>query len=300
VSHRATSSLILAAIVVLAACGPTEEPEDVDTPTGEVEEPEPTPSPAETIEEVDASTDAEALPDGVTDRPEWLGTRVLPERPDGLGEVQPTPPELEDRRLPPPDDHPLPPPEDVSFSATVDPVPDDVLQRSTWHEDCPVAVDDLRYLTVTFWGFDERVHTGEIIVHADVADDVVDVFARIHEARFPIEEMRVVTAEELDLPPTGDGNNSTGFVCRSKVSGGTWSEHAYGRAIDINPFHNPYERGDVVVPELASAYTDRGWQRPGMILDGDEVVEAFGDIGWGWGGDWTSAKDPMHFSVSGR
>ena len=72
---------------------------------------------------------------------------------------------------------------------------------------------------------------------------------------------------------------------RSPAASG-WSEHAYGRAIDINPFHNPYERGDVVLPELASAYLDRGNVRPGMIVAGDAVTQAFAAIGWGWGGEW--------------
>ena len=126
------------------------------------------------------------------------------------------------------------------------------------------------------------------------------MFRTLYDSRFPIEEMRVIRAEEIDAPPTGDGNTTSAFVCRP-VSGSTsWSMHAYGLAIDINPFHNPYLRGDVVLPELASAYTDRTDVRPGMIEPGDAVVEAFAAIGWQWGGDWTSLKDWMHFSANGR
>lgn len=259
-----------------------------------------TPRPVSVVAASLHEREAIPLPNGVISRPDWLGTRVLPQRADGIGEAQPTPEELRDRRMPPPYDHPLPPPDDETFRSNIGEIPDDVLDRSTWSEDCPVALDDLRYLTVTFWGFDERPHTGEIIVHADVAGDIVGVFERIYEERFPIEGMRVTSADELDLPPTGDGNNTTGFVCRSRVESGTWSEHALGLAIDVNPFHNPYSRGEVVIPELATAYTDRDWQRPGMILDGDVVVRAFAEIGWGWGGHWESASDPMHFSVSGN
>ena len=229
-------------------------------------------------------------------RPAWLGTRVLPRRPDGLGEAQPTPPELVDRRLPPPDLRPAP---DV-FEATIEPVPDDVLERSTWTKDCPVALDELRYLTLTFWGFDDQPHLGEMIVHNSVASDVAEVFGRLYDARFPIEEMRVVAAHELDAPPTGDGNNTAAFVCRASTGGSTWSEHAYGLAVDVNPFHNPYHRGDVVIPELASAYLDRNRDLPGMITAGDVVTEAFAGIGWGWGGGWNSSKDWMHFSQSGH
>lgn len=231
-------------------------------------------------------------------RPGWLGTRPLPVRDDGRAVAQPTPPELSDRRLetitslaPPPDD---------AYVATIDAVPADVVARSSWTDDCPVTVDELAYLTVSHWGFDGDHHTGELIVNVAVAHDIVEVFGRLHQARFPIEEMSVVPAEALDREPTGDGNNTTGFVCRAAVGSSSWSMHAFGLAVDINPFHNPYLKGDLVIPELASDYLDRERVLPGMVVDGDVVVRAFADIGWPWGGDWTSLKDWMHFSSSGR
>jgi D-alanyl-D-alanine carboxypeptidase len=233
---------------------------------------------------------------GATPRPAWLGTRVLSERRDGVGDSQPTPPELVDRRLPPPE----PDPSQAGFAATVGPVPADVVARSTWTEACPVGLDELRYLTVPFLGFDGHTYSGEMIVHADVAADVAGIFEQLYEADFPIEEMRVVSPEELDAPPTGDGNNTTAFVCRATTMGSSWSEHAYGLAVDINPFHNPYVRDDIVIPELATAYTDRDRSRPGMIQPGDAVTMAFAEIGWAWGGGWRSIKDWMHFSRSGR
>ncbi|MBW3574104.1 MAG: M15 family metallopeptidase [Actinobacteria bacterium] len=268
-----------------------------DPPAGRPEPvPEP-PPPADTPPPDAPPPDPGALGPAV-DRPAWLGTRPLPLRPDGFGQIQPTPPELVDRRLATPDVL-APPPDDV-FVATVATLPDDVAARSTWQPACPVARADLRYVTVSFWGFDQRPHTGELLVHADVAEEVVGVFRRLHDARFPIEEMRVTRADELDAHPTGDDNNTGGFVCRPSRSTTAWSEHAYGRAVDINPFHNPYVKGDVVLPELASAYVDRSWTRPGMIVAGDVVTAAFADLGWGWGGEWRSSRDPMHFSTTGR
>lgn len=231
-------------------------------------------------------------------RPDWLGTRLLPLRPDGIGEAQPTPTELVDRQLETLDH--LAPPESDEYEATISTVPADVLVRSTWHEDCPVTVDELRYLTMSHHGFDGRLHTGEMIVNAAYAEDIVGVFEKLFEAGFPIEQMKVITADELDAHPTGDGNVTTSFVCRNAVGSANWSFHAYGLAIDINPFHNPYLRGDLVIPELAEAYTDRDDLRPGMVLDGDVVVTAFAEIGWPWGGHWSSVKDWMHFSSSGR
>ena len=230
--------------------------------------------------------------------PAWLGTRILPRRPDGWGERQPTPRVLRDRRLFSPDH--LPPPQSRRFAAHIGPVPKAVVRRSTWRPDCPLPLSALRYATVTFWGFDDRPHTGEMIVNADAAQDLVGVFRKLYRARFPIEELRVRRAGEIDAPPTGDLNNTDVFDCRPATGGSHWSQHAYGLAIDINPFHNPYLKGDLVVPELAEAYLDRDWHRPGMIQPGDVVTQAFAEIGWGWGGQWSSLKDWQHFSSNGH
>ncbi|HEU5470491.1 MAG TPA: M15 family metallopeptidase [Actinophytocola sp.] len=231
--------------------------------------------------------------------PVWqVGATPLPLRPDGFGQVLPTPQVLTNRSLPTVDR--LPPPEGDRWAATVRPVPAEVLARSTWRADCPVAAADLRYLTMSFWGFDGRTHTGEMIVNRRVADDVTGVFATLFRNRFPLEEMRVTARPELDARPTGDGNNTTAFVCRPAVNLTRWSAHAYGLAIDVNPFCNPYIRGDLVLPELASSYVDRGNVRPGMILPGDPTVRAFAAIGWTWGGTWTSPKDLQHFSSTGN
>jgi hypothetical protein len=290
----------LAALMLAAACtgesdtgGDTREDategEPATTPTSE------TTTTTRPAEPRDTTTTTEADPFA---RPDWLGTRPLPLRPDGLGEAQPTPPELTDRRLATPSD--LPPPPDEAFHSNISAVPNEVAARSTWRPECPVDLGDLRYVTVSFWGFDGGHHTGELLIHASATEAIVGVFARLHEARFPIEELRITRAEEVDAHPTGDGNLSGGFVCRPAVQSDSWSQHAYGLAVDINPFHNPYVRGDAVVPELASAYLDRDDVRAGMITPGDAVTQAFAGIGWAWGGNWRTAKDWMHFSASGR
>lgn len=237
----------------------------------------------------------------VTERPPWLGKRVLPLRSDGFGEVQPTPPILRNRRFATVDV--IPPPSSKRFRTSIRRVPRNVARRSSWDPHCPVALEELAYITVPFWGFDRELHTGEMIVNASVAEQVVAVFRVLHEIRFPIEEMRVVTRQEIDAwetAPTGDVNVTSSFECREAAQSSHWSQHAYGLAIDINPFHNPYLRGDLVAPELASAYVDRSWRRPGMIFEGDRVSEAFDRIGWGWGGRWSSLKDWMHFSRDGN
>jgi len=281
---RLRVALVLAAVVVAGCGGAPSTPPPVSSSTS-VSSAVPTTSPP---------APATTAPPG----PEWtVGARPLPLRPDGYGQVLPTPPELVNRRLPTADL--LPPPGDGEYASTVAPVPAAVLARSTWQRSCPVAATDLRYLTMSFIGYDGKAHTGEMIVHARVADAVTRVFGHLFDARFPIEEMRVMAPAELTAPPTGDGNNTTAFVCRPAVGQTRWSAHAYGLAIDLNPFCNPYVRGDLVLPELATSYVDRANARPGMIEPGDVAVRAFTAIGWSWGGEWTTPKDIQHFTATG-
>lgn len=229
-----------------------------------------------------------------------LGERPLPLRADGFGEVLATPRTLRERRYRTRDL--LPPPADGRFAATVGPVTPSIRARmgATWSPGCPVALGDLRYLTLTFRGFDGAAHTGELVVAASEARGVVGVFRTLFRAGFPIEEMRLPGTADLEAAPTGDGNNTAGLVCRAARGQTRWSAHAYGLAVDLNPFQNPYTSGDLVLPELASAYLDRDRVRPGMVRPDDVAVRAFARIGWSWGGAWQSLQDYQHFSALDR
>lgn len=68
----------------------------------------------------------------------------------------------------------------------------------------------------------------------------------------------------------------------------------------MNAFQNPCLKGDVVLPELASSYLERGWVRPGMITADGPASRAFAGISWTWGGDWRWLKDLQHFSANGQ
>ena len=284
-------------VFLLAAC----EGETVEAPPATVEPSSPVP--ARTTAPTPAPSTAASLG---TVPPAWLGQRQLPRTANGLGEIRPTPAELRDRRFTLPD-HLEPLPGD-GFASRVESVPNDVLARSSWSDECPVDADDLRWVRLAFWGFDGRRHAGELLLHADAADEMVQVFSRLYAARFPIEEMRITRAEEIDAEPTGDGNNTGAFTCRPVHGTTYWAQHAYGLAVDVNPFQNPYIKppgakgvpGDMLIPELAAAYLDRSRQVPGMIRPGDTVVQAFASVGWQWGGNWQKAKDFMHFSANGR
>lgn len=170
----------------------------------------------------------------------------------------------------------------------------------TWRPGCPVPLEALRLVSVDHWGYDGAEHRGELVVHMDYAHAMVDVFRMLFEARFPIERMQLVDAYGGDDHASTLANNTAAFNCRSVVGNpGSWSEHAFGRAIDVNPRVNPYVLDPRIQHPALAPYLDRSLQDPGMIRAGDLVVEAFAAIGWRWGGVWSSA-DYQHFSATGR
>ena len=124
--------------------------------------------------------------------------------------------------------------------------------------------------------------------------------ADLYAQRFPIERMQPIDVYGGDDNRSISANNTSAFNCRAVTGGTGWSEHAYGRAIDVNPFVNPYVKGTTVLPPEAAPYADRSRRDPGMIHAGDPVVQAFLARGWKWGGYWTSLKDYQHFSTTGR
>lgn len=182
-----------------------------------------------------------------------------------------------------------------------DPVQEVTAERlsHSWSEGCPVDVEDLRLVRVDYLGFDGAEHRGELVVHRDQALPVVEVLATLLAAEFPIESIIPIGDLPEDAEDSPVYNNTSAFNCRFVEGTSTWSQHAYGRAIDINPFQNPFVDGDRIWPTGAEAYLDRSRDEPAMIHAGDGVVEAFASIGWPWGGNWSSLKDYQHFSSTG-
>ena len=185
------------------------------------------------------------------------------------------------------------------FEATVSTVPEDYRDRMvgvSWKPGCPVPIDDLRIIEMNHWGFDGAVHDGgRLMVHEDVAGDVVEAFGEMYAAGFPIRRMELIEEYDASDDASMEADNTSAFNCRP-ITGTTdrFSIHSYGKAIDINPVENPYVRGDTVLPPAGEEYVDREDVRPGMIVKNDAVVKAFKNRGFMWGGDWKSLKDYQH------
>jgi hypothetical protein len=187
-----------------------------------------------------------------------------------------------------------------SFSATVRPIDAALATRMrwSWRAGCPVPLSGLRYVRLTFHGFDGRAHRGELVVRRGLAPTVVTAFRRLWDIGFPIRRMRLVDVYRGNDDASMRANNTSAFNCRAVTGGSDWSQHSYGRALDINPVQNPYVAGRTVAPTAGSRYLDRGRMRRGMLTPA--ARRAFTELGWGWGGGWRSLKDYMHFSSNNR
>ncbi|MFD3548669.1 M15 family metallopeptidase [Streptomyces sp. NPDC058655] len=165
---------------------------------------------------------------------------------------------------------------------------------------CPVPADDLRLIRMNHWGFDGRVHPGELIAHRDAVDPLLDVFGKAFDARFPIRRMRVMASYDGSDARAMADDNTSAFNCRP-VTGDPrrLSRHAWGDAVDINPVENPYvDIHGTSHPPNGRGHLDRGSDRPGMILPGSVVAKAFEEAGWHWGARWPN-PDYQHFSADG-
>jgi D-alanyl-D-alanine carboxypeptidase-like protein len=167
----------------------------------------------------------------------------------------------------------------------------------SWHPGCPIDPQQLRRVEVNYIGFDGQTHRGDLIVHQDLAPEVVAIFEQLLQMRYPIEKIRTVdnypgADDELSM----EDNNTSAYNCRDIPCTGRWALHAFGRAIDLNPLINPYIDGTgAFQPKNAAPYLDRNRTDPGILHAGDAVVRVFTDRGWRWGGYWRTPIDYQHF-----
>jgi hypothetical protein len=175
------------------------------------------------------------------------------------------------------------------------------MRGRSWHSGCPVPLRALRRVAVGYWGFDRRHHTGVLIVNASAVAPLHRAFARLYAARFPIRRMRPVDDYGGSDYASIEADNTSAFNCRRTTGASSWSQHAYGLAIDVNPIENPYVYANGTTSHRGSRpYLNRTDVRPGMAVAGGVAVRAFAAVGWGWGGRWPLPTDYQHFSADGR
>lgn len=166
---------------------------------------------------------------------------------------------------------------------------------------CSVKHEELRYLRILYVDFEGVEHVGELIVHEQLAGEVLEIFAKLYDEKYPLTSVRLVDdfGEPADDTKSMEADNTSSFCYRRVTGSKKLSRHSYGAAIDINPRENPYIRPDgSVSPSNAKPYVKRKNDFPGKIDHNDFCYKTFRSYGWEWGGDFKGNKDYQHFSKS--
>ncbi len=180
-----------------------------------------------------------------------------------------------------------------SYVTTCRKITSDTLKRMiyTWNPESPVPLEDLRHLTVSFYTFEGTVHQGELVAHEKVVDDLIWIFGKLFDEKFPIRSMRLVDEFGGSDDASMSANNSSAFYARKVARTNRWSNHATGLAVDINPLQNPYSKGDFFCPKEGEKYLDRMLGLPGMITQESTIYKLFKERGWEWGGECFFERD---------
>lgn len=163
-----------------------------------------------------------------------------------------------------------------------------------------VSYDDLRYVHVLHYDFEGNPTEGELICNEYIAQDLVEIFYELYYNEYQIERMVLIDEYDGDDTASMEDNNTSCFNYRVVEGSDSLSKHAYGLAIDINPFYNPYvtyekDGTQKVSPVAALGYADRSVSFPYKIDEEDLCCRLFKEHGFIWGGNWNSLKDYQHF-----
>lgn len=156
-------------------------------------------------------------------------------------------------------------------------------------------IKDQVLLTVLYYGFDDKIHQGQIVIHKELAADIKMIFTLALKEKFPFQSVIPVSQFDWDDNKSMKANNTSGFNYRNAAGSKSLSQHAFGRAVDINPFLNPYIKNNISLP-LGSQYKPG---KPGTLSHNSLLVKAFLNSGWIWGGNWKTIKDYQHFQKPG-
>lgn len=182
-------------------------------------------------------------------------------------------------------------------------IPDSIfarMQGRTFVENPYISRADLRYLQVAYYGFDQKAHQGELIVHRQIAEEIEAIFRALFLQQYPIEKIRLMDEYDGDDNAAMEDNNSSAFNYRLIAGTNRLSKHSLGLAVDVNPRYNPYIRPDgrggwLTEPKSGAPYANRTRPFPHKIAEGDLCLRLFTERGYTWGGDWTTVKDYQHF-----
>ena len=177
------------------------------------------------------------------------------------------------------------------------------IDGKSYKKNCPIPLEDLRYLHVLHKDLSGKILEGELICNVKIAEPLTDIFQKLYAENYPIEKIRLIDEYAADDELSMRDNNSSCFNFRYVSFTNRISLHGYGLAVDINPLYNPYiktvDGKKIIAPDNSADFEDRTKIFPYKITEDDLCCRLFAEHGFIWGGNcWDDEKDYQHFFIN--
>jgi hypothetical protein len=137
-------------------------------------------------------------------------------------------------------------------------------------------IQDLILIDVEYFSFDNKLHRGQLVVHKQIKNDIVEIFQLIKQIKFPVAKViPIVKYGWSDFASMAD-NNTSSFNYRKVEGTKRLSNHSYGKAIDINPMQNPYKTKKYISPK-GTKYNPKA---EGTLIENHPITRKFLEKGW--------------------
>lgn len=149
---------------------------------------------------------------------------------------------------------------------------------------------ELVLLDVSYLSVDGKLHQGQILTNKEIENDIRHIFRFMLENGFVVEKAIPVVHYRWSDSLSMNDNNTYSF-CYRDIS---YSKHARGMAVDLNPRFNPVRWKDENRPnQPRGAVLDTTVN--GTLYPGHIVVREFGKLGFRWGHGFSKYYDDHHF-----
>ena len=155
-------------------------------------------------------------------------------------------------------------------------------------------IDQLKLINVRYYSTDNKIHQGQVLTNFKIADKIAILFNYMFKLKFPIAHAIPVVEYNWDDDLSMQANNTYSFCYRNE----SYSKHAHGMAIDINPYFNPlrWKKGyENRRNKPAGAHFNP--EIPGTFYPSHPVVTEFKKLGFHWGHHFSMKYDDQHFDI---
>jgi len=153
-------------------------------------------------------------------------------------------------------------------------------------------INQLVLLEVKYYSMDGKIHQGQLLTNKLIADDLTEVFEFILQEKFPLGKVIPAVKYGWNDELSMEDNNSYSFCYRNL----SYSKHAKGMAIDINPRLNPvrWHKEYSYRKDMPKSGTYNP-EVPGTFTPQHPVVLKFKALGFTWGRHFKRNMDDHHF-----